>query len=448
MAQPLARPLDRAEAFFWLLDRCSSMNFAILAEGSGTLDPGRLEEALARAARIHPALAVAIEADSVGRLAFVPRPRSRAGFSREESGDDWHEALSARLAQPFDLGEAPLLRAHWFGRPGGRWAFAIVFHHSIGDGRSGFRLVADLIDDARGIPVPSTPFEPKPSLMELFPEALAGAAGHEKAQAWKASLRREALRPAALAGFARKDAPVRPAIVPVRLDEAIVAGLSRRARELGASVHGLVGAAELMAARDHFDAGGTPALMLTSPVDLRGNLAAPVDDATPGFYVTLLSSIAKVPESDGIGALAKFLTDDLRRQVAQGCGHLFYHLTPAAEAIPATHEGIAGFSAYLQRMPTAFVLSNVGRVAAMPEAGGVRVDEVSFALCPMAHQPLFVAASTWGGRLALNVVHDANRLEAQAARAIADAMAALLSRAARLTGRAGAREPGRNAPST
>ena len=61
-------------------------------------------------------------------------------------------------------------------------------------------------------------------------------------------------------------------------------------------------------------------------------------------------------------------------------------------------------------MPTAFVLSNVGRVEALPEANGVRVDEVSFALCPMAHQPLFVAASTWGGRLTLNVVHDAGRL--------------------------------------
>ena len=35
----------------------------------------------------------------------------------------------------------------------------------------------------------------------------------------------------------------------------------------------------------------------------------------------------------------------------------------------------------------------------------MRVEEISFALCPMAHQPLFVAASTWDGRLALNVVH-------------------------------------------
>jgi len=98
--------------------------------------------------------------------------------------------------------------------------------------------------------------------------------------------------------------------------------------------------------------------------------------------VTLLSSVAAVAGPADLLPLAKFVTEDLRRQVAQGCGHLFYHLVPPAETIPATAEGIAGFGAYMQRMPTAFVLSNVGRVAALPEARGISVDEVSFALCP------------------------------------------------------------------
>jgi len=155
-----------------------------------------------------------------------------------------------------------------------------------------------------------------------------------------------------------------------------------------------------------------------------------MDDATPGFYVSLLSSLAKMAGEADIGVLARHLTDDLRRQIASGCGHLFYHLTPPAETIPATAEGIAGFAAYMQRMPTAFVLSNVGRVEALPEARGVRVDEVSFALCPMAHQPLFVAASTWGGRLTLNVVHDEGRFAPQAARDVAAGMERLLRQSA------------------
>jgi hypothetical protein len=424
--RPLVRPLDRAEAFFWLLDRCSSMNFAVMAAGSGSLQPAQLEAALASAQSIHPALAVAIEAGEEGGLAFVPRPDSRMSLSREAVAGDWRERLAQLLAKPFALGQAPLARAHWFDRPAGQWAFAVVFHHAIGDGRSGFRLVTDLIDAARGVrPLPA-PVDPQPSLMQLFPEALAGAAGAARAQEWKSALRREPLRAETMPGFAREGGEPRPGIVALHFDETAVAGIVARARRIGASVHGLIGAAELIAARGQFGDAAAPALMLTSPVDLRANLAAPVSDATPGFCVTLLSSLRQVFGPADLEPLARFLTTDLRRQIAEGSGHLFYHLVPAAETIPATAEGIAGFAAYMKRMPTAFVLSNVGRIEALPEAKGVRVDEVSFALCPMAHQPLFVAASTWGGRLTLNVVHDAGRLAPPTARAIAADMAAIL----------------------
>ncbi len=408
------------------------MNFAVLAEGRGALGADRLAEALARAGKRHPALAAAIEADPAGRLAFVPRPGAPATLTREPGGEDWHAALAARLAAPFALGEAPLARLHWFERPAGRWAFAVVFHHAIGDGRSGFRLVRELIDDARGAGEPAGPAGPRPSLTALFPEALSGEAGLARAQAWKAQLKAEPLRADAVPGFAREGGEVRPAILALRFDERTVEGLARRARREGASVHGLIGAAELLAARGLFGdpPAAPPTLMLTSPVDLRGHLAEPVDDATPGFYVTLLSSLARVEGPGSLGMLAKHLTDDLRRQVAQGCGHLFYHLAAPAEAIPATDAGIAGFRDWMRRMPPAFLLSNVGRAGAMAEAGGVRVDEISFALCPMAHQPVFVAASTWDGRLALNVVHDEGRLPARAARGLAERLEALLREAA------------------
>jgi NRPS condensation-like uncharacterized protein len=338
--------------------------------------------------------------------------------------------LAARLPQPFELGEAPLVRAHWFERPAGQWAFAVVFHHAIGDGRSGLRLVAELIDEARGVKAQPAPFEPRPSFMELFPQALSGESGAARAQEWKAALRREPLRAETIPGFPRQAGPIRPRIVAVHVAADVMSALANRAREHGASIHGVIGAAELIAARDRFAGGAAPALMLTSPVDLRGKLSEPIDDATPGFYVTLLSSLRTVAGPGDLWPLAAFLTTDLRRQVAEGCGHLFYHLVPPAEAMPATAEGIAAFSAYMQRMPTAFALSNVGRIEALPEAGGVRVDELSFALCPMAHQPLFVAAGTWGGRLTLNVVHDANRLAPEAASAIAGAMEAILRTAA------------------
>ncbi|MCK7475241.1 MAG: hypothetical protein MZV49_21000 [Rhodopseudomonas palustris] len=68
------RPLDRAETFFWFLDRFSSMNFAVIAEGRGTLADAALQAALDAAQRRHPLLTVAVEADAERRLNFVSRP--------------------------------------------------------------------------------------------------------------------------------------------------------------------------------------------------------------------------------------------------------------------------------------------------------------------------------------------------------------------------------------
>lgn len=431
MHADLDRRLDRAEAFFWFLDRCSSMNFAVIAEGGGSLPPERVAGALAAAQREHPALRVAIEPVEGGGLRFVPRPGAGIPLAREAAGGDFRAAVAASLAATFAPGEAPLVRAHLADLDGGRWALALVFHHAIGDGRSGFRLMRNLLDEARGVRAPGAPAAPSPSPVSLFPEPLSGAAGLAKAQAWKEALRAEPLRAAPVPGHSREAGEVRPRIIALRFEEAVVEGLARRARREGASVHGLIGAAELLAARELFAAQGAPVLMLTSPVDLRASLREPLDDATPAFCVTLLSTLAEVAGEEGLGPLAARLTGDLRRQLAEGCGHLFYHLAAPAETLPATPEAVAGFAAWMRRMPSAFVLSNVGRVAAMPAAGGVTVDEISFALCPMAHQPLFVAASTFGGRLALNAVHDAARLAPEAADGIASRMDRILRAAAR-----------------
>ncbi len=427
---PTQRSLDRAEAFFWLLDRCSSMNFAILVEGEGSVARGRLEEALARAQSIHPMLAVAIEADARGRLAFVPRPGRPVALGVEEADEAWRERFARLLVKPFEPGEAPLARAHWFALGlMALVAFALVFHHAIGDGRSGLRLAVEIVDEARGGARQAPREADRPSLMALFPAGLAGEAGAARAAEWRAA-KRDAPRspkPDPLPGFGATEGRPEPRIVTLRFEREAVEALAARARREGASVHGAIGAAELVAARERFGAGAEPNLMLTSPVDLRGSLARPVDDATPGFFVTLLSSTGRVPGASAFWPLARHLTEDLRHQLAGGFGHLFYHFIPAAESILPTAEGLAGFRSFMARMPQAFVLSNVGRLPALPEAAGVRIDDVSFALCPMPHQPLFVAASTWGGRLTLNVNYDGRRLPAAHATAMAASMRALLA---------------------
>jgi len=128
--------------------------------------------------------------------------------------------------------------------------------------------------------------------------------------------------------------------------------------------------------------------------------------------------------------LARHLTRDLRRQVAEGCGHLFYRLVPPAETLAPVPEATEGIRAYLARMPTACVLSNAGAVARVAEARGVRVGRLSFALCPMGHQPVFVAVATHGESMAIQLVHDQARLAPVEADRLARSIGERLVRAA------------------
>jgi hypothetical protein len=423
---PLHRRLDRAEAFFWLLDRCSSMNFAILAEGEGEVPLAGLRRALERAQQIHPALSCTIDADGDGHLAFVPRA-GEIPIEDSIGAGLWRSTLAARMVEPFPLGAAPLVRAHRFDLDGGRWAFALVFHHAIGDGRSGMRLAIEILDESRGGRKQTPRDCDTAPLTSLFPDEYAGERGAARAAAWRESQRLAPRppKPDPLPGFARAEGAPLASMLTLAFGREEVDALAAQARARAASVHGAIGAAELIAVRERFGA-EDPAMMLTSPVDLRASLARPVDDATPGFHVTLLSTTSRVAGRESFWDLARHVTQDLRRQLAGGFGHLFYHFIPAAETITPDDAGISGFRAYMARMPQACLLSNVGRVRALPDAGTARIGEISFALCPMAHQPLFVAATTWGGRLVLNVNYDSRRLPADTAAGIARGMESIL----------------------
>ena len=146
-----ARRLDRGEALFWFLDRFSPMNFAVVAEGSGRLEEQALQEALAAAQRRHPLLTVAIEADAEHRLHFVPRPGQVLPSPRIAAAD-WRSELAERIVEPFVLGEAPLVRACHVA-DGDRWAIALIFHHSIGDARSGFAVLSEVLEGAAGVAI-------------------------------------------------------------------------------------------------------------------------------------------------------------------------------------------------------------------------------------------------------------------------------------------------------
>ena len=425
-----ARRLDRGEALFWFLDRFSPMNFAVVAEGSGRLDEQALQEALAAAQRRHPLLAVAIEADSEHRLHFVPRPGQVLPSPRIAAAD-WRSELAERIVEPFVLGEAPLVRACHVA-DGDRWAVALIFHHSIGDARSGFAVLTEVLQGAAGVGIDATPVLPQPPMSAVYPPEFSGDAGRQLAGQIKAMRRAAAERtglPTPQAGHRLSDR-LHPRMITLQFSVDEAEGLVRNARAAQATVNGVIGAAQLIALRELFADDEERVLGLTCAADLRPYLAEPIGAETPGFYVTLVTSIQRVGTGAALWPLAQRLTVAIRQQLAGGPGHLFYDFMPPVDQIPANAEGIASFNELMLRGVQTSLLSNAGRLPALPELPGLTVEARSFALSPTTTQPVFTAVTTHARGMTVNINYNAAQLSDDDARAVAASMQRLLREAA------------------
>lgn len=422
------RPLDRAESFFWFLDRLSSMNFTVLAEGRGDLDDAALSGALAAAQRRHPLLRVAIEGDTEHRLHFAPRPPQGIDLVRL-AGHPWTEALAQANVQPFALGEAPLVRAYRLNKEDGAWVLALVFHHAIADARSAFSLLTEILQGAAGLAVPTAAVAPQPPLLDLYPESYQGAAARAAGERLKAE-RKATLGAIGLpdpqAEHAASDEAPSPVLLPLCLAPAQAAALGQRARRERATVGGAIGAAQLIALRRLH---GTPeerTLGLTCAADLRPYLKHPVDTATPGFYVTLVTTLQRVGDTDGFWDLARRLSNGIRQQLNGGTGHLLYHAVPSSAELPATEAGIQSFREHMARSLPTSLLSNAGQLTPLPELPGLTVEARSFALCPTHAQPVFTAVTGHAGGLSLNLNYNRKQLKDETAQAVFQSLEQLL----------------------
>jgi NRPS condensation-like uncharacterized protein len=219
-------------------------------------------------------------------------------------------------------------------------------------------------------------------------------------------------------------------MITLQFSVAEAEGLVRNARAGQATVNGVIGAAQLIALRELFADDEERVLGLTCAADLRPYLAEPIGAETPGFYVTLVTSIQRVGTGAALWPLAQRLTVAIRQQLAGGAGHLFYDFMPPVDQIPANDEGVASFNELMLRGVQTSLLSNAGRLPALPELPGLTVEARSFALSPTTTQPVFTAVTTHACGMTVNINYNAAQLSDDDAQAVAASMQRLLREAA------------------
>lgn len=419
----IARPLDPAEAFFFMADRVSCMNFVFFAERSGHLDPRRIRASLAVIQDENPLLRARISWTADRGLCFAPAAGAPIDLEcHDVDADDWQFWIEHELAQPFAEEAAPLIRCRYLEMSSPqRSVLALVFHHAIADGRSGNALLHRLLDciasDATLRANAGAP--PLPPMHAVFPQRFRWAEQPDAAKHVKDGLIADYRRHGALTPlpWLSSNTPTRtPRFIRVVLPPDVTQRLVALSRRHEASVHGAICAAQLLT-QFRLRMGNDPAtLFLSCPVDMRP-LLDPIQPSAPtALCVSLISAAFVLDANTDFWALARQVVAQTRRQLDRGEGHLFFTMY-GLDGAPVAPDRIARFTKSILATWQNTMVSNVGRVAAI--ASDPAVDAISFALCPMPYQTLFNAVSTYKDKLILNVGYDAGKLSEEIATALA-----------------------------
>ncbi|MBK6616492.1 hypothetical protein [Ottowia sp.] len=435
------RALDPAEAYFHLMDGVSPMHFVVFAERTGPLDAERVRASLAILQESDALLAVSIDYDEALRQLVFKQDRSQAipVVTVDTGTDAWEPWIEAELMRPFERGVAPLVRCHILREsPRGKSCLALTCHHAIGDGRSSADLMRRLLDlvagggSANGMGTDAaSPVAGGVPLHHQFPASFQWDVQEGALRKAAGALTRDAMRdgfPDAPPWFARSPGPRAMRLLRVRLGAGIVQDLVDATRREGASMHGVLCAAQLIGQYRLFGGAAPHKLLLTCPVDLRHHLVAEASVRPTQLYASNVFSTYGIDGDTSLWPLARQVMARTREQIRRGDGHYFYSAKSVAQAIRSPMEA----SLFNEVVATALqgsVMSAVGKL----EAPGrdASVESISFAIAPSVQNAVFSAASTFAGCMTINMVYDEGNLVEGTVPALAEAMKSLLVGAAR-----------------
>ncbi|MGW5026921.1 phthiocerol/phthiodiolone dimycocerosyl transferase family protein, partial [Streptomyces albidoflavus] len=311
----------------------------------GNVDPSVLAEAFDALTTEHPTLRSRIVPAEGGHALELLPEDERPRLIRREGGD---EAYIEELNVPLPVG-GPLSRAALVTTGPDTHLLTVTIDHTVTDGHSAITFMNALWDrygelvatvPGQTPPAPVAEAEwPRP-VSELLP-----AADPEETE--KYLLRRveeTGAHPVELLAFdTPRDRPAgsedpsehRIEVRRLVLGAEETTRLRSAARDAGVSVHGLVAAALMTAARARLDGDGPRVLGCMSPVDLRARLTPPVSPSVMVASVT--SHLQAVPvggETDPLD-LAREISTRLRESVERGDHFHEMRIMPRVPAHPA-----------------------------------------------------------------------------------------------------------------
>lgn len=418
------RRMGATEAIYYLLDSLYCLNFVVFAEVGGTLDPAALDQAL-QAAQLEKPLLRARIAQVEGHPAFEAVPMEQAPLKAQiQPLRNWRQRLVKQLDTPF-ADAPPLARFFWFGSRGGRSVAAMVFHHAIADGKSGAQVLLDVLRRASGEDLPLVLRAAHPSAQDLDPIHHKGMVENavQKMGFWLEQGRATLKFARQLPGY---DAQVRSErsiqAIPYTLSPQKGQALLAACRAHGTTVHGVLGAAQILAINSECGAPEERHLALNSLADLRGVLGGQLGAEDLGLYVATLSTVHAVAAQPDLWQLAQNIRSQLSQLLHRGDANLIHSFYPRAPLLPISRHSARLVQAAAALGPPASMLTNIGNQQPVTLRNGARIRSLAFMVSPPPQHPICVTVAGYAGGLHLHLLYDQAKLDDAQAQRIGHAL--------------------------
>jgi hypothetical protein len=405
----MLRRLSEAEGLFLQAGDDMPVGFLMAARIRGEFSLQALREAVSKARRRHPLLAVRVARDAEGQqwLTSEGVPELPVPVVEGVSDDGWIAEAKDALLETFSAATGPLARFIWLRSADGRERsdLMVVCHHGIADGHSGAFLLRDILHHLGHPEAPVEPLPLQPVLLDLISPDVVQRLYEEIKDRLSASsaVAMEELRDkGGMADIWSLPAP-RYHLRAWSLTSAQTASLVARCRGERTTVHGALGSAFLTAFAHTLGAKeGAWVRTLQSPVSLRDRLTAPIGEDVGVLMSHILTRVDCSPGRrfwDIARDVRASVRDQLRSEELFTRAVMFKVI---AEMVSSQR----GIPRHLVEEPSSMVswdlsLSNLGRLDFPASYGARRLEALRGPIFAAMPGDRIVGVTTFDGRMRL-----------------------------------------------
>lgn len=410
------RKLSRSEQSIWLFDRLERMNNGYQFEILGEIQNSNLETALLTVMKQHPLLSVKIKEEN-GEFKFsstelkLPEIKYLENFGSNE--EIWSSVLEGMMLQRFEVGEAPLVRV-LVAKSEEKTRVGTVFCHSISDGICCDSFLSDWINQMSGVSPLKEGDSGNP--IESY-EPPASNWSKEQIDQFLSNIQSEdsELGPPSVFSFLKgyEDLVQSFNLLAIDFDQHQTQAILAYCRSTQIGLTGWLGASLLKALYPHYYGGEiSKDISIIIPSDLRSRSKRVVSKKSMIFAVGLSRFNFRISPEKPTMSLASEMSKKIRKRIQDGDGYCYFSRLPHLKTMNQD-DALKVLLPILKGLPHSAVLSNVGALGStIDKAAKEKVTDFrTVGPIPTPHHPLFVAATTWQGKMSLVLNFDPTRVK-------------------------------------